>query len=66
MTIHGLWVRLDPVAVVSCTECVYSKVINKAGGLVYQRNFSGLRHLRIEALTVTQTTRRCITTTKFE
>jgi len=42
MTIHALWVRLDPVRIVSYTESVYSKVINKAGGLVYQRNFSGL------------------------
>lgn len=39
MAIFGLWVRPSPVN--SKGMLMRNQVINKAGGLVYQRNFSG-------------------------
>ena len=42
MTIYGLWVRAQIPYKVSLIVKYGIKVINKAGGLVYQRNFGGL------------------------
>ena len=41
MTIFGLWVFLSLPPSLPQPDQPYAQVINKAGGLVYQRNFGG-------------------------
>jgi hypothetical protein len=46
MTIFGLWVRVirhTQLLLLAQTLCSSTQVINKAGGLVYQRNFAGVQ-----------------------